>query len=98
MLDGTLSKIVLKGNNLLSTDQVDILQSSSDEQIVLTKEAVHFILNFFWVVGLANNNLILTDGHTLHGLIVQDSNVKIEDFASTGRWTLGTKPVNELYA
>jgi hypothetical protein len=87
-----------KGNSPLSADQVDILQSGSDEQIVLTKENAHFILNFFWAVGLANNNPILTDGPMVHGLILQDSNGKIEDFASTGGWTLGTKPVTELYA
>lgn len=34
----------------------------------------------------------------VHGLILRDSNRKIEDFASTGGWTVGTKPVTELYA
>lgn len=87
-----------RGNDPLSADQVDILRSGSDQQIVITKENAHFILNFFWAVGLANNNPVLTDGPMVHGLILQDSNGKIEDFASTGGWTLGTKPVTELYA
>ena len=87
-----------KGNTPLSADQVDILKSGSDKQIVITKENAHFILNFFWAVGLANNNPVLIDGPMVHGLILQDSNGKIEDFASTGGWMLGTKPVTELYA
>ena len=36
-----------KGNNPLSADQVDILQNGSDEQIVITKETAHFIVNFW---------------------------------------------------
>jgi hypothetical protein len=87
-----------KGMNPLSADQVDILQSGSDEQIVITKENAHFILNFFWAVGLVNDNPVLANGPMVHGLILQDGNGKIEDFASTGGWTLSTKPVTELYA
>ena len=82
-----------KGNNSLSADQVDILQSGSGEQIVITAENAHFLLNFFWAVGLVNNNPILTDGP-----IVQNSNGDFEKFASTGGWTLAAKPITELYA
>ena len=57
-------------NNPLSADQVDILRSRSDEQMVITKENAHFILNLFWAVGLANNNPVLTDGPMVHGLRV----------------------------
>jgi hypothetical protein len=82
-----------KGNNPLSADQVDILQSGSGDQIVITAENAHFLLNFFWAVGLVNNNPILTDGP-----MVQNSNGHFERFASTGGWTLAAKPVTELYA
>jgi len=81
------------GNNPLSADQIDILQSGSGEQIVITAENAHFLLNFFWAVGLVNNNPILTDGP-----MVQNSNGHFERFASTGGWTLAAKPVTELYA
>jgi hypothetical protein len=79
--------------NPLSAEQTEILKDSSDEEIVITAQNAHFLLNFFWAVGLANRNSILTDGP-----MVQNSGGQIERFASTGGWTLATKPVTELYA
>jgi len=77
----------------LTASQIKILQQGSDEKIVISPENAHFLLNFFWAVGLANENKILTEGP-----MVQRSDGKIENFASTGGWTLGAKPVTELYA
>jgi len=77
----------------LTQVQAEILRRGSDEQVIITSENARFLLNFFWAVGLANKNTILTDGP-----MVQYSNGQIENFASTGGWTLGTKPVTELYA
>ena len=77
----------------LTSSQIEILQKGSVEKIVITPENAHFLLNFFWAVGLANKNKILTEGP-----MVQRSEGKIENFASTGGWTLGAKPVTELYA
>lgn len=79
--------------NPLSAEQTEILKNGSDEEIVITAQNAHFLLNFFWAVGLANKNSILTDGP-----MVQNSGGQIERFASTGGWTLATKPVTELYA
>ena len=79
--------------NPLSAEQTEILKNGSDEEIVITAQNAHFLLNFFWAVGLANKNSILTDGP-----IVQNSGGQIARFASTGGWTLATKPVTELYA
>ncbi len=90
---GAFAAIYKKDNNPLSADQVDILQSGSGEQIVITTENAHFLLNFFWAVGLVNNNPILTDGS-----MVEESNGHFEKFASTGGWTLAAKPITELYA
>ena len=77
----------------LTPDEVRIMKSGSEEQIVITSDNAHFLLNFFWAVGLVNKNPILTDGP-----MVQYSDGKIESFASTGGWTIGSKPVTELYA
>lgn len=77
----------------LTQAQVEALKRGSNEQIVITAENAHFLLNFFWAVGLVNKNPILTEG-----AMVQNSGGQIERFASTGGWTLGTKPVTELYA
>lgn len=77
----------------LSPEQIEILKNGSDQQVTITNENAHFLLNFFWAVGLANENPILTSGP-----MVQYSSGKIEGFASTGGWGLATKPVTELYA
>ena len=77
----------------LNEQQLEILTKGSDEKIVITGENAHFLLNFFWAVGLANRNAILTEG-----AMVQNSGGQIERFASTGGWSLATKPITELYA
>lgn len=79
--------------NPLTAAEVEILKQGSDEQIVISAQNAHFLLNFFWAVGLANKNSILTEGP-----MVQYSQGQIDRFASTGGWSLATKPVTELYA
>lgn len=87
------ANVMAASDDALRNDQIDMLKKGSDEQIVITPENAHFLLNFFWAVGLANKNSILTDGP-----MVQYSKGQIEGFASTGGWTLATKPVADLYA
>jgi hypothetical protein len=82
-----------QGGDPLTAAQVQALKAGSDEPIVITQENAHFLLDFFWAVGLANQNTILTDGP-----MVQNSGGRFEQFASTGGWTLAAKPVKELYA
>jgi hypothetical protein len=77
----------------LTEDQMEVLKRGSDAEIVITSENAHFLLNFFWAVGLANRNSILTDGD-----LVRYGDGKIERFASTGGWTLGSKPVSDIFA
>jgi len=89
----TLTSVMTSSGDPLSDHQMEILKKGSDEQIVITAKNAHFLLNFFWAVGLVNRNSILTEGP-----IVQYSNGQIDRFASTGGWTLATKPVTELYA
>jgi hypothetical protein len=79
--------------NPLSKAQMAILKQGSDEQILINAENAHFLLNYFWAVGLVNKNPILTEGP-----IVQNSGGQVERFASTGGWILATKPIAELYA
>lgn len=86
-------RVMSAGGDAVSNRQIDVLKKGSNEEIVITRENAHFLLNLFWAVGLANKNPILTDG-----MMVQYSNGQIERFASTGGWTLATKPVTELYA
>ncbi len=85
--------VMAAGGDSLNNHQMDILKEGSNEQIVITAENAHFLLNYFWAVGLANKNSILTDGP-----IVQYSEGQIDRFASTGGWALATKPITDLYA
>ena len=85
--------VYARSGNPLSKAQIEILNQGSDEQVIITAENAHFLLNYFWAVGLANKNPILLDGP-----IVQNSGGQIQRFASTGGWTLATKPVTEIYA
>jgi len=77
----------------LSEAQIKALRQGSEAQIVISAETAHFLLNYFWAVGLANKNPIFTEGP-----IVQNSGGQVERFASTGGWTLATKPITQLYA
>jgi hypothetical protein len=77
----------------LSPEQIEILKSGSDQQIVINAENAHYLLNFFWAAGLVNKNRILTEGP-----MIQNSAGQYERFASTGGWTIGAKPITDLYA
>lgn len=77
----------------LTDEQIKILNEGSDQPVVINRDNAHFLLNFLWAVGLANQNPILTEGAML-----KYSGGQIDTFASTGGWTIGTKPVTELYA
>jgi hypothetical protein len=85
--------IYKNSGNPLSAEQIEILKNGSDKEIVINAENAHFLLNFFWAVGLANKNSILTEGP-----MVQYSNGQVERFASTGGWSLASKPIKDLYA
>ncbi len=89
----SLLKVMSDSGDAINNRQIDILKKGSDEKVVITAKNAHFLLNFFWAVGLANKNKILTEGP-----MVQYSNGQIEGFASTGGWTLATKPIAGLYA
>lgn len=85
--------VMTASGDSLNEQQLEVLTKGSDEKIVITGANAHFLLNFFWAVGLANRNAILTEG-----AMVQNSGGQIERFASTGGWSLATKPITEIYA
>lgn len=77
----------------LTQEQIKILTEGSNEKIKITPENSYFLLNFFWALGLANKNIILDEGP-----MIKYGKDQIGNFASTGGWTLGTKPSTELYS
>lgn len=78
-------------NGGLNAEQLAILELASDTKIKITSENSHFVLNMLWAFGLAQQNSLLTDGDM----------VKYGDyarFASTGGWTISSKPLGEFYS
>ncbi|MFQ5401771.1 MAG: hypothetical protein ACE5E7_19510 [Anaerolineae bacterium] len=87
------AQVYQRSGRPLSNAQLAILTKGSDEPVLINQENAHFLLNFFWAVGLTNANPLLTEG-----MMVQASDGQIGRFASTGGWTIGAKPATELYA
>ncbi len=77
----------------LSEQQLALLTNGSNDQIIINRDNAQFLLNFFWALGLTNQNPVLTEGP-----MVENSQGQIGDFASTGGWTIGARPATELYA
>jgi len=77
----------------LNEQQLAILKTGSNERVVINRDNAQFLLNFFWALGLTNQNPALTEGP-----MMEYAQGEIGKFASTGGWTLGTKPATELYA
>ncbi|OGN91006.1 MAG: hypothetical protein A2Y88_09715 [Chloroflexi bacterium RBG_13_48_10] len=80
-------------NNPLTDEQMSILTKETASKVVINPENAYFLLNFFWALGLTNQNPILTEGPLMSGGME-----KVGSFASTGGWTIGTKQPIELYA
>jgi hypothetical protein len=77
----------------LTSDQLTALIDGSDAPVVIDRENSHFLLNFFWALGLANRSPLLE-----HGPLMSYSKGDIGRFASTGGWTLGARPATDLYS
>src|SRR3989344_6279744 len=78
-------------NAKLTPEHEKLLLEGGDENIFFSYETALFNLNMLWAIGLVNENPILAEGK-----ISEDENPG--RFASTGGWTLGTKPGGELMA
>jgi len=89
----TFTQLYQQAGQPLSAQEMDVLTRGSPEQIAITRENAHFLLNYFWALGLTNKNAVLNEGP-----IHQASGGQIDQFASTGGWTIGTKPVRELFS
>lgn len=77
----------------LTEEQLSILTKGNDALITIDRENAYFLLNFFWALGLTNQNLLLEEGP-----MMEYSEGEIGRFASTGGWTIGAKPATELYS
>lgn len=77
----------------LTDEQMTLLTTGSDAPVEINRANAYFLLNFFWALGLTNKNSLLDAGP-----MVEYSDGNIEKFASTGGWTLATRPITELYS
>lgn len=64
-----------------------------DEKIVINEKNSRFIVNTFWALGLVNKSLVLDEGQMVAG-----GRDKTKNFASTGGWTIGSRPTMQLYS
>ena len=69
-----------------------LLETPSDQEIVVTAENAQLILNLLWPMGIANKTAVLSDGP----MGTQYKN-EVGNFASTGGWTLGAKEGGKLF-
>ncbi len=94
VIDFELFKMVYdRAGAPLSEEQLKIFEEGLDEKITIRRDNSYFLLNFFWALGLANKNPILLEGD-----ITKYGESEIETFASTGGWTIATKPIMEIFA
>jgi hypothetical protein len=77
----------------LTAVQQTILTQGSQDPVHIDRDNAYFLLNFFWALGLVNDNPLLTEGP-----LVEYSEGRLDRYAATGGWTIGQKPPIELIA
>lgn len=93
VIDFDKFKDVYKESNPLTDEQIKILKDGSEKKIKITTENSHFLLNFFWALGLANKTRILDEGE-----MITYSEGQAGNFASTGGWSLGKEDSMNYYS
>ena len=77
----------------ITPEEEAILTKGSDAPIRITAANAHFLLDFFWAVGLTNASPILTKGPMMQYGVNQ-----LGSFASTGNWVIGNADAMQYYA
>ncbi|KKP85587.1 MAG: hypothetical protein UR89_C0049G0004 [Candidatus Roizmanbacteria bacterium GW2011_GWA2_35_8] len=77
----------------LTKEQLEILTKGSSKKIKIDRDNSYFLLNFFWAAGLANKSKALTEGD-----IVKYGEGRVDNFASTGGWSLSKTQPMDYYA
>lgn len=86
-------KVYTDAGQPLTAEQIAILTKDNNQPLTIKSDNAYFLLNFFWAVGLTNQNTILT-----HGKMMTGGKDQVGNFASTGGWTIGSRSSIELYA
>ncbi|HEX3053668.1 MAG TPA: hypothetical protein VHP83_23620 [Aggregatilineaceae bacterium] len=77
----------------LSTEQQEILQGDSLQEITFTLENIQFWTNVLWSLGLTQQSNVLGEGPMMQNV----EQVPLGNYASTGGWTLGNQDAVDLY-
>lgn len=86
-------QVYQKANQPLTDVQMAMLDGTYDGPVVIDGKNSYFLLNFLWALGLSNQNEILDSG------VIQTAGQNgVEGFASTGGWTLATRPIREIFS
>lgn len=72
--------------------ELDILEGDTGKFIEINENNSRFVVNTLWALGLVNKSKVLDEGPMKTG------GTEPGNFASTGGWTLGSKPAMELYS
>ncbi len=86
-------QVYQKAGQPLTDEQLAILDGTFTGQMAMNGANAYFLLNFLWATGLASQNPILDSGP-----IQKSGQNGIEGFASTGGWTLATRPIREIFS
>lgn len=89
---GVIDLDKFKAADRLTEEETNFLTKGANQKIKFTRENSHFLLNFFWALGLANSSKILTDGQ------MQTYGGNPGNFASTGGWTLSRDNAMNYYS
>ena len=76
-----------------SLSQMKYLEADSKDHMKINEKNSRFMVNTLWAIGLVNKSKVLDEGP-----MKTYGEGKYMNFASTGGWTLGSKPTSELYS
>lgn len=73
-------------------EEMKYLEGSWEEPMMINEKNSRFMVNTLWALGLTNKSKVLDEG------AMRQKPEDTEKFASTGGWTLSSKPVMEVYS
>lgn len=83
---------IYKNRGGLSPDEIALLETTSNKELVITELNANLILNLLWPLGIANRTNVLSEGP----MGTQYKN-EVGNFASTGGWTLGKESGGNIF-
>ncbi len=79
--------------NGFTEEQAAIINGDSLAEITFRADNIQFWTNVLWALGLTQKTKVLGEGPMMQNR----AQTPLGNYASTGGWTLGTKPATELY-